>query len=400
MAKRFEDFAAAWRVGKRRMPLVVWLAFFGIVLAVSETDTSAAEQFGEQELKSVLAALAQNEALLANVEVRWHGEYLGGQSGTDVRPNEIVNRKDSGHFVQQGSLFFVEHRGLQSSGERHGIPLFRVKAYDGEQTVGMEKRGSLIANISRGIELDSYIFQPHLLPLRRQGVLVPLSTYLKGSEAIRRHPRGRDDELASENMRLTGSWHGTEEIDGLCCHRVEVLYEMRESSAQPFIASNRRVFWLAIDRNYLPIRAVSYRLGLSETIPIEETCINELQELQPDVWYPRIATYKVHDFDSIQHTGQAVVRAEERWTIDSVCLNPNHDLAFFRSIDIPDDTPIYEIEKGEIVRSSIQGREIPGTGSSPRRNWHFVVIAINAALLGGVASLLFIRWWKRKTPAR
>jgi hypothetical protein len=118
-------------------------------------------------------------------------------------------------------------------------------------------------------------------------------------------------------------------------------------------------YWLAKDRNYLPVRLLAYTYRFSKDMPVGEGVVHKFREIKPGVWFPSDVEVTAYNKFKIQQEGRRELQWRERYTIKRVNLDPKYDREFFAKVAFPAGTAVYEVEKGQIVRSWRQGA--PGT---------------------------------------
>jgi hypothetical protein len=220
----------------------------------------------------------------------------------------------------------------------------RIRAFDGQTTRVLEQKA--VGNISRERLEDENFIRPHLLLLRSARVAVPFSVYLSGHKAIQAHPNGR----WNQNLTMQVSYEGEVEFNGLKCHKV--LVKVLLKSGEPDAGGE---YWLAEDRNYLPVKKLSYSYQFSKTIPVGQGVVHELRQIKPGVWFPSDVEVTAYNKFKIQQEGRRELQWRERYTVERAELDPKYDRAFFANVDFSDGTAVYEVEKGKIVRSWRQG---------------------------------------------
>jgi hypothetical protein len=127
-----------------------------------------------------------------------------------------------------------------------------------------------------------------------------------------------------------------------------VLVKVLLKSGQPH---DGRMFWLAEDRNYLPVRELAYTYRFSKDRPVGQAVADDVREIKPGVWFPFKAEVTAYDKIQIQRTGRREVRWKERYVVERADLAPKYDREFFSKADFPPGTAVYEVKKGKIVRS-------------------------------------------------
>ena len=77
-----------------------------------------------------------------------------------------------------------------------------------------------------------------------------------------------------------------------------------------------------------------------------------LREIAPGVWFPMKITVVDYDREALQQKKQ-VVGSRTETVVEKVDLGPHHDLAFFRDVAIPAGLPVFTIQDGQLVGSSL-----------------------------------------------
>jgi hypothetical protein len=339
-----------------------------------------------QTLEDVIANLRDNESLYHDIEVKWVEQY---QIGTLKRPIELMvkSRERSGTSIAQDGMFRSDCIGQQAALKGDERRIHKITSYDGETTRVLEDRGSYIANIVDGARYDLNAFDPFTIPLRRFGIQVPLSVWLQGPEAIKADSRGR----LKSNLHHRSNLAGHEVIDGIRCHKIVVEYFRPTNPTQ---ATDKRIFWLAIERNYMPIRAEAYNLLSSDTLTNESTSWTDFEEVAPGVSYPHRIVHTGFDEPSIREDHRLVASSRAEFIVESVTLNPSHPVAYFRHLEIPDGTPVYYINRNrEIYKSEIKGG-VRFTDDGGNR-WSPWILLVNAAVVVAIGMVLINRRRRR-----
>jgi hypothetical protein len=149
-------------------------------------------------------------------------------------------------------------------------------------------------------------------------------------------------------MQVT--YQGEDTFNGLKCHKV--LVDVLLKSGVPH---DGQVFWLAEDRNFLPVKQVAYTYRFSKDTTVGQGTVTELREIKPGVWFPFKADYTAFNKLKIQQGGPQELQWRNQYTVERVALEPQHGPEFFATVEFPAGTAVYELEKGKIVRSWRQG---------------------------------------------
>ncbi|MEM9643367.1 MAG: hypothetical protein AAF989_00120 [Planctomycetota bacterium] len=298
----------------------------------------------EDRLDQVIANVMENEGLYANIDVTMRQVRQSARhrpSASNLAVREVMFRDQSVHWVHQGERFRLEMKGDSYSG--YGAKnRDRIRAFDGKTTRLFDQ--GAVGNIIRGPSWDSNAIRPHMLLMRYSSHGFPLSTLLKGDEAIANHPAGQPQR---EGLQRRIEYTREDTFKDLHCHVVTVsTYNLRSKSV-----SSRREYWLAETRNYLPIRLLSYSSRGSNDVAGGEGVVDRLRELHPGIWFPEKAHFTSYDKLSLKSTGRQKRSWEDSYEIKAVSLNPMYDAEFFSRVEFPVGAAVYELEGGEIKRS-------------------------------------------------
>ncbi|MFV0442834.1 MAG: hypothetical protein ACK5Q5_04600 [Planctomycetaceae bacterium] len=346
------------------------------------------------ELDDVIQSLQESESLYRNLDVRWKESFVLLSRRSEE--NLILDEAFSGRSVRQGDKLFLEVEGdkeVVGGNEGQPIRIYRRLGYDGEMTRSLDDLGSYVGNVKDKSVYDERMLDPHLLPFRHAGERVPLSAWLRGKEAVLGHPLGLVSDFDG-GRELQIEFAGDEAFAGAPCCRV-VLKGLRPKNGTLRV-TGRREFWLDREKNYLPVRCVSYHDFYSPSIPIEECSLSDLREIKPGVWFPFSCKLIVYDeVELLDHKRQEVL-SEREIVVEEVSIEPQHDVSFFRDVTFPDGAAVYTVVGGEIVSGRIEGRadRADRRFSGPRQSSFVgIIVGVNLAVL--VAALAL--WWVRRT---
>lgn len=174
---------------------------------------------------------------------------------------------------------------------------------------------------------------------------MPFSTLLSGKDSIKAHPLAGDFRDPSLDINLV--YEGAVEYAGTQCIRCTLSFW--EKGKPP---ANKSIIWIAIDRNYIPMRAEHYVLGLSEKYPIVVEECTDWKEIKPGVWLPHTKLSKGFWMYGSWKPGDVPKQYfESKTMIDEVILDPCHPLDFFTNPKILNGSAVYELENNQIVKS-------------------------------------------------
>lgn len=214
-----------------------------------------------------------NEKRYENIAVRLESR---------VDTNENLEWKSPALEFQKCSVWYVSLDGkyrtdLSSrtkirSREEEEI-VFASHAFDGEVTrylVNTADRSQRFAQM-RNLEL----IYPHSIMIR-DFYRGRLGNYL-------RHPQSRTESKLE--------FRGIENVGDCRCCKLAVI-EINEESSEVVRVNE---FWLASERNYIPLRVLTFDPEVSATIPVAEGVMSELTEISPGVWFPARCCYTGFD---------------------------------------------------------------------------------------------------------
>lgn len=297
---------------------------------------------GQPTLADVIAAVRKNEQLYRDIEVVMTTAYDIGDRKPDTK-DEVSRQKMRTRFVSQGEWFRLEREGGSTDTERTAS-LDRVRAFDGQTTRVFDQKA--VGNIAKERLEDECFIRPHLLVMRYSHVAVPFSVYLSGHEAVRAHPNGR----LGKGITMQITYGGEDVVGGLKCHKVLVKKVLPSGHVH-----DGEEFWLAADRNYLPVRLQTYTYRFSKDIPVGHSEVGKLREVKPGVWFPSEVETTAYNKFAVQRAGQRELQWRERHVVEKVVLGPKYECEFFSRVVFPPGTAMYELEKGKIIRSWRQG---------------------------------------------
>lgn len=228
--------------------------------------------------------------------------------------------------VSQGDLLYYR-RDQEAFGANGPFGnLDELLGYDGQTTRILEQ--GLVANVVEGRKENVFMPRPHTMALHNSLVKTALSEFLAAKEY-------------AHGITHTLKVLGEERCDGFRC------VKLRDDYGKPS-PTGYRLIWLAVDRNYIPIRCDSYRTMWSEKVPRASGHVTELREIAPGVWFPWHMVYTLHVPEKVRQ-GQIVVHETTEYTTDKAELSPRYEISLFRNIPFPDGVRVYEVRNGEIV---------------------------------------------------
>jgi hypothetical protein len=310
-------------------------------------------------LAAIIENVSNNELLYENREVI--GEISYRHLGPVTWEEALTASNRQFRHVGQDGLIYLEIHATQEKAAGRPVTGALVHAYDGKRSISYQEGGT--AAIDRGVRHEHpQIVRPHTILLYFAEVRYPLSTFLKGREAILAHPNGAGFVSNPFAVRYLGE----EQVGGLSCHKIAADFFSSRGGQKPE-RTVRRFLWLAPARNYLPVKEMCYELRLSAEIPTGEGVLEDLREIAPGVWFPFSAVYTAYDKNILVNQKRRAPTWKQTWTIKSASLDPKYEIGLFRDIAMPDGTSVAESEGGKYVRTYISGsREDPDAGTTVR----------------------------------
>ena len=317
-------------------------------------------------LNDIIQSLHEYEQLCANLEVEWSTRYE--LYITDRSPGFTKKKSLTGRSILQDDMHYVSYSSDSETLGGAQATNRKINAFDGEKTRILSKNGK-VGNIVSGKQLATRLFRPHSLPLFRNFVKVPLSVWFKGREAIRTYPGTGGNIAYDEIWNRKPSFAGVETVDGLQC--LKLVVESTRIGGESKKVEHRKIFWLAEDRSFLPIRVRGFRLALSDSLPIEEFKITELNDCGSGIWIPKRTNIVIYDKKRLPD-GDHVPIAEYHLSVTHINTNPSYSREFFQGVEFPKGCSVYEVKDRKIIRSyEVGAPESPQADeiSRTRRSW-------------------------------
>ena len=206
-------------------------------------------------LKAIIENVRTNEALYQNIDVSWLVNYSLERASEQPTKSLLRSSTTRGHLVQQQALFFVgatrESDGNDGSRDKTRSS---QEAFDGASTRIL--RDDAVGNVIEGRHESTLTIRPHTLILRNSFIRVPLSTYLEGAEACRGNPLGwsfRDDW---KDLTSTTEFLGSEQVGSRPCVHLRITTRLNRNGKVH--VHGRHDLWLAVDRNYIPLKKINF----------------------------------------------------------------------------------------------------------------------------------------------
>ena len=303
-----------------RVPVLSGLICLYVLLGECESRC-----FSDDRLQSIIENVRQNESLYTELDVRLRETYRIGDHAPVVSSDgteEIISKDKAIHYVTQSGMFRLDIEGTSHTKTGPSVR-DRIRAFDGTTTRLFDQ--DVVGNIITGRSDDDNAVRPHMLLMRYSFLMIPLSTLLSGDEAIAAHPAGKPSANSVHSIR----YDREDEFRGRPCHVVTVASVSKSSGEE----RSRREYWLAEDRNYIPVRLLNYTYRASRDIHSGEDVVEEFTEISPGVWFPTLASFTAYDKLQLGRDGQQRLKWREDYVVQEASLDPNYDMAYFRDIE-------------------------------------------------------------------
>ena len=352
------------------------IPLFGSPLGVFASD--------DEKLKLIIDNVKQNEKLYENIDVDLITTYTTGDRKpavmNDGKTSEIIDSSIKTRYVHQGKLFRIDTTGSDKAGDAVVRNRDRIRAYDGKQTKLLHQK--TVGNIIFNETTDDQFVRPHMMLIRNMRMTVPLSTYLSGHEAMKSHPDGR----WNNSLKLSVTYKAEHVYKSHHCHEIWVTTLL--DSGEPH---DRWELWLAEEKNYIPIRMISYTFLISKSEPVSEGEVTELAEIKPGVWFPISSTVEAVDQMLLGQKGERRFGWRFDFTVPRVALHPNYPLEYFKDVEFPNGTAVYEIENSKVKRGYRVGT--PGSPGASKSKIN-TIITLNVLIVSSI--LCFLKYKYKK----
>jgi hypothetical protein len=260
--------------------------------------------------------------------------------------NEYAIQEASQRYVVDGPrAYFHEERNITAAdGSR--FDQSTTQAYDGRWTRACSRyREGTYASAQQAEKMNR--LRPHMLLLSYLRWEQPLSEWLSGTRA--------------DDCRAVAEYLGESQQQGLACDIVRLSMFYGDSLK----ASGSEIFWLARDRNYLPVRRESYSRRFAHGLPEAISTASDWREIAPGVWYPFFDStdrFDAYGVSALSH-GRLVIGWREDLATQTITLKPQVSPSLFTDVVVPQGT--------EVLVSDAEGNRI---GTYPQQTTGNLII--------------------------
>jgi len=267
-------------------------------------------------LGEIIERVRANEKLFANVEMtiredseRRQFARFGAPKNDGPHGEEVASRS---RIIFQGEKSYCEKTSIVLWNGARTEAIASVQAYDGQVTrqVGSQGQRRVFTFPER---TDDWWPRPNTFLYAGWNCPLPFSAFL----AAKKTKQG--------GTAITWKVEQEETLDGLRCIR------LRNELIDGGKVSSFSKIWVAVDRNYLPIRIDAYRPYWSSTLPIGSCRAIELMEVSKGVWIPRQIRQIYYKSEAAKE-GKSVVSQQVDQTVEKATLNPSYPIEFFQKI--------------------------------------------------------------------
>ena len=306
------------------------------------------------KLDEVVARVREQERRYEDLEVEARVAYR--HVGTDRFMEGIITEQSNElRSVLRGELAYFTGKGssITAGGDRsEGAGL---QAFDGRWTRGFFRnsqggRENHFASLRKGGGGKSEgrhdgipVLRPHTFLVRDDYIYGPLSELLVSPW---------HDKV--NKYRLRFRYCGEEVLDGHPCVKIRGDVLIGEGDRP----HNSMAFWLATDRNYLPIKMEQHggNFGFQST-PTGIYRSDDLREIARGVWYPFRSTLLAFNMWDIAKR-RLTLSWRREYEVKSATLSPRRDEALFREVVVPAGTKVQVVaEDGNFLGQFEQGKE-------------------------------------------
>jgi hypothetical protein len=317
--------------------------FVGVLMAPPTADTTPQLVPTKLTLAEVVENVRENEKLYRTIEMQVQlSTRLVGWKGFSKTTDPNAKKGESSaihtssvHVILDGARFLQETDWSSigaETGKLRGHTL--VNACDGKQTFTIYKGG---ARIEEGrVPHDDFV-HPNTFLYLKWNFPTPFSNFLTMPDDVRR------------NMRWTVL--GEEAINGLRCVKLQFEQVLKDEGTNYFEA----FFWLAVDRNYLPIKYESITPRLHPQLVHGYGSVTALKEHKSGIWVPEFGESTTHEYKALKE-GKQIPNQSTQIHVEKVTLNKPYQPEVFRP-KIPRGSLVQKMKNGKIIETYREGEK-------------------------------------------
>ncbi len=296
-------------------------------------------------LREVVECVRSNEVLYNNIKYNYQDYYVLDERATAMKVPIFLKSSATkmNYYQKDRSVRIIEHIDSVGVSGRSSNRTF--------ETISNGSRVFRIANETHVNLVDDppgprdYLHVHSLLGKEKLFLDFPLSEYIQGGSELKKYKRLKNIDVESKVL-------GIEKIDDETC--VKVLVEITDRYPNGRVEWDRATIWLAIAKNYLPIRFE----GRASRVDGELTCegrVERFDQIDQGVWFPVKMVVLTHDEFGYAKSHQCPVVGEMRIEITNVELNPKYPDHIFEDRKIPIGAVVYKLKDNKIIEKYKNG---------------------------------------------
>lgn len=302
---------------------------------------------GDRTSKIIAAVRAQEEKY-QNVEYQIRIKKSAFDLKNPAKPAEVRSIETRRVILQGDKLRFQsDYTRRVDDAELHRA---EISAFDGEKT------RTVVEGTCTNVHLGRYehpdIIPPHSLSLSHFLFNIPLSIYLKGTNAILENQKFikcmHIDNSIYCFAKVEARFEREERVNGLLCQRIRC--ERRYSKDDP---SSIQYLWLAPSRNYICVKEIALdRNSKPGDPPIHEMRVENMREVVPGYWFPTKIVVENSDSEALKLKRHVVSEVDDA-EVEEIEFYPKYPITFFQDVKIPADIPRFVIDNDRLADSTI-----------------------------------------------
>jgi hypothetical protein len=266
----------------------------------------------------VARAVAANEALYRDIDVTYRSEYrlAAPRHAAGLAVRSVLAEDSDIRVVSQGPLHRVVATRRTDAGDGGRTTSVTASAFDGERT--RTRTGSATGSAAGAPPPPPEAHFPHLWASGPQFPRLPLSAVLTGGRPA------RPGNTVALGLLAPAA------VEGESCVvvRCAAVWDGRPTGVE--------FYWLAVNKNYLPVRVERFDFFCSATHPAEVVTAGQFREVRPGVWVPYRVTRTAYDEAELRWNQRAAVGHVTTTTVTRAVLGPSHDRGFFQDLRADD----------------------------------------------------------------
>lgn len=346
----------------------------------------------DDRIDAIAENVRSNEELYRNIAIEGESNYrfIEAKYFSREMVGLVDHTKETFRVVFQGPMYFINNEVDQFTTTGVKVDPSQTIGYDGSLSRGVFGHQFCNINNERVDDVILYKFSPHMIPFANNPLKFRTNLYsIIASDRCKPLSYMAGGNVAG--LRTKTDLIDEEKVDGLKCFKFRLRF-LEQGSDDRYVESYNVYFWLAVDRNYIPIQLKQYAFT-NQDYPSATFQLTDLREIAPGVWYPFMFILKGYDNMCMLQDKRHVLNAETVTKIASVKLDPHYPIGLFRDIKCGKNMTLHIVQNGKIVETIKPGSSRSAWfGRSLRSPW----FAVSIVVVCGLLILLFFRSRKNK----